>query len=351
VISRIAQPARRAGAPPARRVLGWNAGQIRRLCAGVGASLSVCCGSPGAFAKPVIGEGVPGPRASATVAAPEAHPLRVWYRGSEGCPDGSTFLASLGRLGRTAQLAGAGDRVDFVVNVAHAEPQSSGRLERQSSTGTVAIRDVSAESCAEVAEVLALSLDLALQPNAEALVARESPSETAAPPVLAAGWDRRLGVQGSVEEGLARTFLPGAALFIALAPEQRGWGLRLSLRGAYGERDTATQLHVGLAASRVEACWTWMQGAFTWGPCGAVDLGLVFADGSSQAGRSDFGGWSSATVHLRVGWQLSRATAIEAQFGALFPFVHYRFRAETGGEVADSAALGMAAALGFSYRI
>jgi hypothetical protein len=54
--------------------------------------------------------------------------------------------------------------VDFVVTVAHAAEQSSGRLERQTELGTMAIREISAGRCDEVVEGLALSLDLALDP-------------------------------------------------------------------------------------------------------------------------------------------------------------------------------------------
>src|SRR5688572_27279252 len=65
-------------------------------------------------------------------AAPAAGMARIWFRSTAGCPDGETFLQLLARLGRAASLAGVGDRVDFVVSLASAERESSGRLERQS---------------------------------------------------------------------------------------------------------------------------------------------------------------------------------------------------------------------------
>lgn len=95
-------------------------------------------------------------------------PIRVWYRSSEGCPDGDRFVGRLSELGRRATLARVGDRVDFVVTLAAEPEQSTGRLERQTERGTVAIRQLDASACSEVAEALALSLELALAPDVPA---------------------------------------------------------------------------------------------------------------------------------------------------------------------------------------
>jgi hypothetical protein len=268
----------------------------------------------------------------------------VWYRSSEGCPDGSAFIGLLRRLGRTASLASVGDPVDFVVTLAHTPRESSGRLERQSRERVVAIRDVAAATCEEVAEVLALSLDLALQPGADPQLSASIPPDTGD------GWEQRLGAQLTLETGLARAILPGAALFIDLGPALHAWSLRLSLRGAYAERELAVALSVGLFASRAEACWAWVAGDVALGPCGGVDVGLVFAESSGDNGRGDVGLWSSAVAHARASWQLGRLVALEAQAGLLVPFVRYRFSAQTGEEVTGSAPLGFETALGVSIR-
>ena len=278
------------------------------------------------------------PSASAPRAA---QALRIWYRSSEGCPDGAAFLELLGRLGRAASLAGVGDRVDFVVTVAHAPGQGSGRLERQSSAGTVAIRDVVAASCGEAADALALSLDLALEPGAPA-----APAEPAA-----AAWQTRLGAQGQLASGLAGTVLPGAAIFVDLGRVPPGWSGRLSLWGARGEQDAAVDLSLGLLGSRLESCWSWRAGALALSPCAGLELGILVAEGSGAGGRSDTGLWSSAVAHLRGGWHFSSAIALEVQAGLVVPFVRYRFDALTGGEVAESAALGLEAALGLSFLL
>jgi hypothetical protein len=308
---------------------------VRRLLRSIAAVASVVAASLSARAEPGAAPALP----EAVRASPEA--VRVWYRSSEGCPDGAAFLERLRAFGRSAVLAGVGDRVDFVVTVAHAGSQSSGRLERQSSEQTVAIRDVSAATCAEVVEVLALSLDLAEQPA----VAGASPAAEDA------HWQTWLGAQGMVESGLARLVLPGGAVFVDLRPEIEPLRLRASLRGAYRDRDSDVPLNVLLLASRFEACWLWSLGAIGVGPCAGADIGLVRAESVGDNGRRDSGVWSSAAIHGRFLWGLGPALALEAQAGVLVPFVRYRFSAEAGGEVEDSAALGLALAIGLAFGL
>lgn len=280
--------------------------------------------------------------------------VRVWYRSSETCPDGAAFVGLLGRLQRSVSLAGVGDHVDFVVTLASSPQQSSGRLERQSSEGTVAIREVNAASCQEVAEVLALSLDLALQPAPEPVRAELDTAHGAAEPEAApaeAGWEPRVGAQGTILTGLAHTVLPGAALFFDLRPPASEYSTRLSVRGALGERDAAVGVTIALLTARLEGCWSASLGSVRAGPCLGADLGLVSAEGSGDTGQDDAGVWSSGSVSARGSWQLGRSVALEAQAGLSIPFVRYRFSAVEGGDVASSASLGFDAALGFSIRL
>jgi hypothetical protein len=104
----------------------------------------------------------------------------VWYRSAEGCPDAAGFLERLGDRASLARVADAGDYVDFVVTLSASEQDTSGRLERQTERGTVAIRKIRDRECARVADALALSLALALDPAAS-LVHRatepEAPTE------------------------------------------------------------------------------------------------------------------------------------------------------------------------------
>jgi hypothetical protein len=294
--------------------------------------------------------------ASARADAPSAStaPLRVWYRSSEGCPQGPGFIERLARLGRSASLAGVGDRVDFVVTLAHTPEQSRGRLERQSDERTVAIRDVESVSCDEVADALALSLELSLQPGTAPSAADATPATGDAPASAEQehdAWQLRLGAQGRFETGLARAALPGAALFAELAPAATGPSARLSLRGAHAVRELDTDLSLTLVAARPEACMRWGSATLHVGPCVGVDVGVLFAQTSGVQGDSDAGLWSSATGLGRGHWQIGRAVSLEAQVGAIVPFVRYRFDTRSGGRVTDSAPIGVEAALGASFLL
>lgn len=89
----------------------------------------------------------------------------IWYRSSEGCPDGEAFLSRLARRAQGARLAQVNDRIDFVVTLGALEGRSSGKLERQTVGSTVAIREIETQSCEEAADVLALTLMLTLNPD------------------------------------------------------------------------------------------------------------------------------------------------------------------------------------------
>jgi hypothetical protein len=88
----------------------------------------------------------------------------VWYRGAEGCPDAAEFLSRLGARATLARVAEAGDYIDFVVTLVTSEQRSTGRIERQTHSGTVAIQEIGDTECSRVADALALSLSLALDP-------------------------------------------------------------------------------------------------------------------------------------------------------------------------------------------
>jgi hypothetical protein len=291
--------------------------------------------------------GLPAPAAQA-----RAEPvLHIWYRSSEGCPDGAEFMRRLERFGRAAALANVGDPVDFVVTLAFAPAVSSGRLERQSARGTVAIRELSAASCAEVAEGLALSLELAGEPPTDR---GPEPDLLVSSPSSAARTAVALGAQLGAEQAVSGRLLPGGALFAELALGDVG-SARLSLRGAHGSGESDVIVSLGLV--RAEGC------ARVWGPasgdafelslfpCLGVDLGLVQGDSRADNAQRQRGLWVGATGHLRGVFPLGAALALEAQAGVLVPFTRYRFSTETGRQLSDTAAVGAQAMAGVSFSL
>jgi hypothetical protein len=253
------------------------------------------------------------PPESARVAVPGA-PVSIWYRSSEGCPDGAAFIARLSALGRQSALANVGDHIDFVVTLAARLTTSAGRLERQTARGTVAIRELEAARCEEVAEALALSLELALEPHTEPAAsvsavrgdtpklpndaaARPSSERTELPPArtlpaaldatpLAASGESseaeppfRFGAQGRVATGISPAPAPGATLFVELGDPADEVAARLSLNGVYRETTVASvELDVAVVAARLDGCALgWRTGVFSIGPCVGLDVGLLAA--------------------------------------------------------------------------
>lgn len=311
----------------------------------------------------------------ATTARAQA-PVSVWYRTSEGCPDGSAFVARLSALGTRARLASVGDRVDFVVTLGSASGESSGRLERQTRGGTVAIREYRDPRCEQVAEALALTLELALEPSAAASGAAPDGVALAADPLDAAPvqdtpatrdapassgeLDARqtsslsLGLQGALTTGVAPSPLPGVAAFVELT-RPAAWidAARASLVMAYGRsRAAQREIEVLRAAARLEACVSvWGPSVLDVGPCLAAEGGVLRAAGEDELGAADVGAWAAALAHVRAAVRSSERLSFELQVGAMFPLVRYQMGTRDGG--ADwyrTGAVGLDAAVGAALR-
>jgi hypothetical protein len=314
--------------------------------------------------------------AGAESASAEQAPVQIWYRSAAGCPDGAAFIARLAALGRPAQLASAGDRVDFVVTLGgpSPEPQTLGRLERQIQSGSVAIRELRAERCEDVAEALALSLELALKPaqedapevpevvapSAPASVPSVSPlmAETAALVERTEADDSRpvwsVGLQGTFATGAAPALMPGLALSVAVAAAQEGPSARLSLRAGYRATDPTQDypaMHVAVLSARPEGCpWAWAARSLRLEPCIGVDVGVLRTQGGGEQGRTDLGLWLGAAAHVRAVWRVAGRWALEAEVGGFVPFVRYAVVRYAGSaEAFHTESVGLALGLGAAW--
>lgn len=307
----------------------------------------------------------------AAPASAEGSPVWVWYRNSQGCPDGATFIARLTELGHAAQLAQVGDRVDFVVTLGQRADTSSGRLERQTLAGTVAMREYRDAHCEQVAEALALTLDLALDPNVAGapetsslssdtppprpLATVDAPSVGAAPATSLDAASLTVGGQALLAIGIAPSPLLGGALFGSI--EDPDWVVehaRATLFGARGNgRARAREIGVSLIGARLEGCPAlWRTSAVALAPCAALELGLLRAAGSDALGAADTGFWSAALAHGRVVFDLGAALALEAQLGARLPLVRYEMGPLDGSAAwFRTRALGLDAGLGLAWQI
>jgi hypothetical protein len=298
----------------------------------------------------------------------------IWYRASEACPNGPQFLDKLAENSRRgARLAQAGDHIDFVVTLV-ADPQETvGRLERQTDSGIVAIRELRDATCGQVADALALSLGLAMTPGSsngapptaspaetvgngagatgnskptETVAARtpnsvapsnlttaavsipatdETPSPTAQPE-HAPEWS--VGAALGAMIGITTHPLPRAELFVDVKPSFSHFLPNLSERGgivgATGSSETAIgPVQRWVLAGRFEGCpIAWVEGRFDLRPCAAFEIGVDNASGTSESSLDDHAIWAAPAGQLRAALALlPKVLALEVSGGALIPLI------------------------------
>lgn len=317
--------------------------------------------------------------AAPTSVAEESRPVFIWYRSAGECPDGDAFLSKLSGKVTEARIAAAGDPIDFVVTLGSLGSRSNGRLERETTQGKVAIREIDSENCAEVAEALALSLALAIDPSEKPAVPEEpapapsqkNPTTTRAPTTSASDpkLDRApprnpensswwVGAQGTVASAIAPSALPGGLVFVELerarASVLPGSSLRLGALGRFGTLMTNVgDVRYRLLGGRIDACPLRIgSNTLAVKPCAGFDLGQLEVEGTNDSGLGDRALWAAAGVNGRLTWRAAGALAFELDAGAFAPLTRYTL--ETGdptlaGDRTDF--MGFTAGLGASVLL
>lgn len=117
-----------------------------------------------------------------TAAAEPLEPIRIVYDAGPGCPSSSDLEAEVRARTSRARLAGPDERArGFAIRIVQARDGFRGRLDVREPDGALSTREVSGESCAEVASALALVMALAVDPQAT-LVLRARPAVASASP-------------------------------------------------------------------------------------------------------------------------------------------------------------------------
>lgn len=270
--------------------------------------------------------------------------LQIWYRSSAGCPEGAAFLLRLKQLGRDARLASVGDQVDFVVSVAHQAEQSSGRLERQTELGTIAIREMSAGRCDEVVEGLALSLDLALDPVVE------KPSQEASARRVDAAWRLSFGAGPRLATAIAPDPMLGASLHAELSQPGGASVLVAAHGGREGGAIAGVDLTLSLLEARAAGCpHGWGNGSWMIQTCLGASMGWLVADSPPPRGHSEGGFWASGLAFAHGSWHATDALGLFVDVGALVPFVRYELGADTGAAIFRTGSAGLEAGLGIAW--
>jgi hypothetical protein len=312
--------------------------------------------------------------------AAEPHPINIWYRTVDGCPESEEFVAHLKARGVAAKVARVGDAVDFVVTLGKAENASEGLLERQTQQRAVAIRRLEGEDCKQVAEALALSLVLVMNPESVAPTSEPDatpvpePAPTVAPPAVvqaSADADRSsepveasdsaggaIGLGGAVTTGIASSPMFGGRAFgeieaSALAPIPRAVA-RVAAEASFASGESAgTDFDVWIIAARLEGCPIRLGSpTLSLRPCLAYEGGVLGTRGGGANGTHNRAFWSAFAVLGRVAWYLSRSLRVEAEAGTNFPLTRYELLAGDPTRVAyDMPPVGVTAALNTAFRL
>jgi hypothetical protein len=306
-----------------------------------------------------------------------AEPIRVDYASPPGCPSEEDFLA--GVLARTARARRAPDRgpaSTFVVTLEGTHGESTGHLVLRRAGVAETERDVTGDTCEEVASALALIAALAIDPNASTSpvptpppvvpttdASRETmktpaPREAPAAPKPEAEWQFGASVGASVTAGVAPEALVGVPIAVhAVAPASAPIGPTFHLAfertssGAVDVQGGAATFTWTVAV--VEGCphrWRW--GAVGVEPCLRFEGGALRGQGSRiNPAREDTRGWFALGAIGRAEWTFAGPLFLEIETGLRAPFVRTTYYFEPDTTIYRAPAIGALAGLGVGARL
>jgi hypothetical protein len=301
-------------------------------------------------------------------------PIRVTFTAPAGCPDTDAFTAEVTARTAKARLASPGEPArSFTVTITTSGKKARGKLIIDDPRGPSSSREVSGESCAEVASALALVTALAIDPNASTAAKPPPPPPKPPPPppmphVLLPPRDPRppppytslpwWGPLGSplpaapsappsprwrftaaLHAGIASGVAPGVVPAITASVDVSRLGesvlspaFRLSLSAAQ-----SGYLAVGSGflrarfrwmAGRVEGCpiRVAIAGPLAAYPCALVDAGALEAVGLPYQPAATTRPWVAPGVLGRFHIALFEDVQLELQGGATFPLVRDTFQ-------------------------
>jgi hypothetical protein len=312
----------------------------------------------------------------ALAAEPEER-IRLEYRAGAGCPDEASFLARVGARTQRARVVGEGEAArTFRVQLA-AGAQPSGSVTVVDGARSQGTRNVEADTCAEVADALALIVALALDPHALATPlpvpasvpgsasapvsapapapvsasASPAPAPSAPPPAIDAGTAAAelpsetarpgpspldlhffAGVDLAVATGVAPTTLVGGAPYIgwrSIGPSLIG----PSVRAAFLRIGTGARAVSGGTADftwtvgRVDACGLlWPHRALRLGGCARIEGGVLDGSGDQIVNaRTQHSPWATGGALARIEWTFLGSVLIDLEGGPSFRINSDRF--------------------------
>lgn len=285
--------------------------------------------------------------------------IRLEYAGVDTCPSKETFEALVrGRTSRALFVDDDGDGRVFDVRLT-AGTSPKGRVVVRRGNVFEGTRDVRAETCADVADALALVVALAIDPMARAVPVASPPPSTPAPsavepepvapspvvttptvvemPIAPSKVDARkggafsLGTDVAIVTGAAPTTLVGVSPFVG---------------GQWPIGSMAASAHLGFVHARTgevsvpggAAAFTWnvgqLDGCLTPWPaararlsgCARMQAGVLDASGLQIASpKSESSAWFAVGPGLRAEWSIIGPLFVDARLAMMFHVMADRF--------------------------
>jgi hypothetical protein len=343
----------------------------------------------------------------AGTAAAETEPIRLDYRApASSCPSAVSFTADVLRRTPAARAAAPGeDARTFVIVIESRAAGFAGSLTVREGAGVTVARRVLANRCSEVAEALALSTALAVDPSAltrtepaavpgqagegqqaTAAVSKTSPTggkrsaesrknpagapsvdapaeralgEPATTPRSANHWAYALRFGPDLRSGNSpRAALGGSASLEARPPDASSLGaigVELGFLQSITESVDGASSSFQFVLARPYACWTVARPSpsLRLMPCFVAELGMLTGRGSDlpePATERRF--WAAAEIPLRAELELSARSLLGLSAGVVVPATRYRFSfLDPDTAIYDIPPFGFAAGVKFGVRL
>jgi hypothetical protein len=328
-------------------------------------------------------------------AAEEAvEPIAFEYAAAGDCPSAEDVLRQIAAYTPKWTLARPGDEARrFVLRIGHRNGSYVGRFELHEAGGRSAERNVTDDSCEDVALGLAIAVALAIDPGArmggeppsvdrpepsplpppasQAPPDAEAPAVVVAPPAIpekpappprppssAAVSVGARGEATSAVSGLLAVMGPYLELEWNPAPERLPW-FRPVFRAGFRQSFTRTtrvgptEAEIAWSAGQVEVCPSrfLLASRFSVEGCLASNVGVLSAQARGIPGAGiTRRAWFDYGVLVAARWQFHPSLFAETVGAVWVPQTRDRLRVEPDGVVTEAPAAGLSAGLGIGWR-
>ena len=316
---------------------------------------------------------------AAALAEPDREePIRLTYQATSRCPDEADFVARIRARTTGARLAWPGEDARTFDVTMDAGPPATGSVTVVKADRSAGARRVQADTCADVADALALVIALSIDPGATPAPAAPPPAAAALPgaiepppslPVHAADEVQEThspaGSRGDVFAGadLAVTFGAAPSALVGGSPYV-GWranaagvvdpSVRLALvRGASDTHPAPTgSADFIWTAARLDACPAeWAHGLVRLTTCARLEAGaLAVAAGGVGAPETRVRPWFALGLLARAEWSFLRPMFLDAEIGALVRATNDRFYFLPDTTVYQVPAIGASGGVGLGVH-